>query len=531
MPLNERDIEWDAPTKPVVFKGNESNIKWDVPLDKNAEAAAKSYIEQQIIEDPSLKAQLDEGKSYSQMVKRFKDFEAERTGETNPWLDPTIAFSGGFGGAGKMALSRGATPIGAAIKGFLGGTTAAATEPISGGLAGEVAEKYPRAALPVNLIAGGLLGAGLEAPLERIISRTAGRALPKVAAKIAPKAPVLVKAPKEADIKWDKIKAIEEPSTSTPQKLSEALGKPNEVETLKKMGITGEKAQIDQIANDAVRDPLNAAKAFEKRGDMSEASQIRGEAIENAEILRKADGIDTDKAVNRALGSEDVGKSLGELKLKKEEDARIRLIEKAEGIETQGEVAMLEKMVPVEKGILESTIGDIASEEGALTLMKTPIRDAMEVQKTPTVTKVQSVFDEQRSAVESVNKMKPKEWLGRLNRAIVDVSGNAKNTLIKKAGKEGQKAVMEHDLIAGASAKANLEVGEVIDSMTKGLKKEQYEYMNDFIQAKRAIAISKYKKDFKHAGGIEAKEYAEWIEKNVMVWMMIENRMSILIIR
>lgn len=172
----------------------------------------------------------------------------------------------------------------------------------------------------------------------------------------------------------------------------------------------------------------------------------------------------------------------------------------------------VKKGVAPDKGILEATIGDIASEEGALTLMKTPIRDAMEVQKTSTVEKVQSVFDEQRSAVESVNKMKPKEWLGRLNRAIVDVSGNAKNTLIKKAGKEGQKAVMEHDLIAGASAKANMEVGEVIDSMTKGLKKEQYEYMNDFIQAKRAIAISKYKKDFKHAGGIETKEYAEWID-------------------
>lgn len=154
----------------------------------------------------------------------------------------------------------------------------------------------------------------------------------------------------------------------------------------------------------------------------------------------------------------------------------------------------------------------LASETGAITLKRTPIRDAMDAEGSPTANKVQKVFDEQRQATIAAGKMKPEQWLKVLNRAIVDVSGNAKNRLLKEAGKEGQKAVMEHDLIAGASAKANMEVGTVIDSMTKGLTREQYEYMNDYIQAKRALAISAYKKEFKHAGDIKGNEYVQWME-------------------
>jgi hypothetical protein len=155
----------------------------------------------------------------------------------------------------------------------------------------------------------------------------------------------------------------------------------------------------------------------------------------------------------------------------------------------------------------------LASEEGAVTIRRTPIRDAMDAERSPAANKVQKVFDEQRLAKDAAGKMKPGTWLGKLNRAIVDVSGNAKNRLLKEAGAEGKKAVMEHDLIAGASAKANMEVGTVIDAMTKGLTREQYEYMNDYIQAKRALAISKYKKDFKHAGDIKSHEYVQWMEK------------------
>ncbi len=194
MPLSERDIKWDEPSKSEAAVV--SNIKWDNMGDKN-------YVEQQVAQLPSLQAHvtagLASGESYTQIRARLKDFETERTAETAPWIDPAIAFSGGFGAAGKIALSRGATPIGAAIKAALGGTTAAATEPISGGLTEKVAEKYPRAALPFNLVTSGLLGAGVEAPFERVISRAAGRVLPKTAAKIAPS----IKAPKEADIKWD----------------------------------------------------------------------------------------------------------------------------------------------------------------------------------------------------------------------------------------------------------------------------------------------------------------------------------------
>lgn len=172
------------------------------------------------------------------------------------------------------------------------------------------------------------------------------------------------------------------------------------------------------------------------------------------------------------------------------------------GIERKGKVASERK----------SLVGALVSEEGAITLKRTPIRDAMDAERSPTANKVQKVFDEQRAASDAAGRMKPGTWLGKLNRAIVDVSGNAKNRLLKEAGAEGRKAVKRHEQIAGASAKANMEVGSVIDAMTKGLAREQYEYMNDYIQAKRALAISEYKKDFEHAGGIKTNEYVQWME-------------------
>ena len=208
MPLKS-DIKWDEPSKAESVIA--TDIKWDNMDDKN-------YVEQQVAQVPSLQGHvtegLAEGKSYTQIRAQLKDFETERTAETAPWIDPAIAASGGFGAGGKMALSRGATPAGAAIKAFLSGSTAAATEPISGTLTDVIGEKYPKAALPFNLVSSGLLGAGLESPLERVISRTAGRALPKTAAKIAGKAP------KVSDIVWDiKPKEVPEAPIVAPERV------------------------------------------------------------------------------------------------------------------------------------------------------------------------------------------------------------------------------------------------------------------------------------------------------------------------
>ena len=89
-----------------------------------------------------------------------------------------------------------------------------------------------------------------------------------------------------------------------PQKLSEAVDKPNQVDVLNSMGVKDEKGQIEGIVNDAVKQKLTTADAYENKGDLKTAEALRVEARQNADKLLKADGVDTENAVNKALGEQ-----------------------------------------------------------------------------------------------------------------------------------------------------------------------------------------------------------------------------------
>ena len=86
-----------------------------------------------------------------------------------------------------------------------------------------------------------------------------------------------------------------------PEKLSNAIGKPNQAELLKKLP---EKQQIDQIVKDAVTQPLNTAKIYEKKGKVQEANELKAAAFKNADKLIEADGATTEALVDKALRQE-----------------------------------------------------------------------------------------------------------------------------------------------------------------------------------------------------------------------------------
>ena len=150
-----------------------------------------------------------------------------------------------------------------------------------------------------------------------------------------------------------------------PQKLADAIGKPNEPAVLERSGVVSDEAQIEQIVRDEIQSKLDTADAFEARGDIEEATRIREEARESGETLKEADGIVTEKAVDSVLGGEEVGKALTELELKRQEGKTTRLRERAEKIEVDAIAtltALTEEQDPLPQ--LEN-IGRIVFDEGA----------------------------------------------------------------------------------------------------------------------------------------------------------------------
>jgi hypothetical protein len=101
-------------------------------------------------------------------------------------------------------------------------------------------------------------------------------------------------------------RAVAAPS---PRKISEAAGKPNQIEVLEKMGITEPREQIQQIVNDAIRPKKIMA---ERAKTPEEAAKFRQEAQELGNKLKEADGIDTEIAVDRALGVKERPKAVSE---------------------------------------------------------------------------------------------------------------------------------------------------------------------------------------------------------------------------
>lgn len=194
-----------------------------------------------------------------------------------------------------------------------------------------------------------------------------------------------------------------------PQKLADAIGKPNQIEVLEKSGIVTDEAQVEQIIRDEIQSKLDTADAFEARGDLEEATRLREEARQAGETLKEADGVVTERVVDSVLGGEEVGVALTELEISqreaRQEARKAQLEQKAAEIEADA-IATLQAL---EEGVdplpqLES-LGNIAFDEGATTIetfterMKAKLGELWERFKGF----IQAVFDklrEERGAIE-----------------------------------------------------------------------------------------------------------------------------------
>jgi len=135
-----------------------------------------------------------------------------------------------------------------------------------------------------------------------------------------------------------------------------------------------------------------------------------------------------------------------------------------------------------------------------------------ELQKTPEG-KVEWMYLETQRQLKEKRTPTFKKAIQEAKRSVVDTSGNIKRKLLKDLGEEGKQVVIQHDLIAGTSAKAERVFKKAEGEIYKGLTKEEEGLLNRTIQSRRTIAISKYNPEVKHPMGLTGEEHEAYLKK------------------
>jgi len=129
----------------------------------------------------------------------------------------------------------------------------------------------------------------------------------------------------------------------------------------------------------------------------------------------------------------------------------------------------------------------------------------------PTVSAVGNMYAATRKAIEDRHKITWNKIRDTFTRTITDVSGNAKRSLVEKAGEEGRQAVMDRDLIAGAGGKAGQVIEVTHNSIYSGLSNRNNHLLNEYIQSRRTIEIDSYREGMKHPGGLTGTDHQAYL--------------------
>lgn len=164
------------------------------------------------------------------------------------------------------------TPIRTAVMATVGGVDAAT----QGGDAREIAKS-----------AGVMAGFGLVGGKGRVGAKEIAAALKWQKAPVIDRATVEKTTELRVDVK--------------PEKLAEAVGKPEQIKHLTEIGVKEPEAQAREIVRDAVEQPENLATMAEAKGKTELAARLHQKAAENGEKLIAADGPITEQAVRGVL--------------------------------------------------------------------------------------------------------------------------------------------------------------------------------------------------------------------------------------
>lgn len=128
------------------------------------------------------------------------------------------------------------------------------------------------------------------------------------------------------------------------------------------------------------------------------------------------------------------------------------------------------------------------------------------------VTKVERIFSQNKAKAQEQKVWDGwKNWYYRQKEKWVDFSASAKR-MLKDAGEAGKNAEMYHDLSSGSDMKAERAIEAANKEVFNDLSPADLDIMNGVARARRIMAISKYKPDHVHTGGLTAQECKLWLE-------------------
>lgn len=126
--------------------------------------------------------------------------------------------------------------------------------------------------------------------------------------------------------------------------------------------------------------------------------------------------------------------------------------------------------------------------------------------------KTEIMYNRADTELQRLNDGKIRRAYQQTARALWDTSANIKKDLLKKGGQLGREAVIRHDLIRGASPKADRMIQEVAKRIYADLTKSEEIVLNRIIQSRRIITIEKYRADMKHPAGLGLKEHQAYLD-------------------
>lgn len=222
-----------------------------------------------------------------------------------PWVDPVSAFTGGFVGAGRMAVGAGVKTLPALGRALLGGGTAVLTEPAIGQSTEYVGEKYPKLAMPYALLVGVLSGATIEKTIENRVIKALSKGGVKPAAKAVEELTAKVKADLVADNIADPItRDVHQELTTFAQKIEQDLGIGRQAKSAQEsaevfkefVGKLNKPAEKRKVVNQKLREQISSMEEIthKKFRDMNEEEQV------NAVFRHKVTGAWNEFAFNEA---------------------------------------------------------------------------------------------------------------------------------------------------------------------------------------------------------------------------------------
>lgn len=122
---------------------------------------------------------------------------------------------------------------------------------------------------------------------------------------------------------------------------------------------------------------------------------------------------------------------------------------------------------------------------------------------------VRSEFKEGLIKQAEKERMARKTILDKVKVGVFDTSSKVKSRLLEQSGDVGRRAVMQHELIAGATPKAQLKYQVWEDKIYNGMTKGDIQLLDQVIQSRRIIEIDKIKGEgkVKHPGNLTGRQH------------------------